>query len=137
MSRSVPQPKTVLIVEDDESAQYIFGTILQSGGYRTLTARDAHAAQALLAESLPDLIIMDVGLPGEVDGFELTRRVRSDPATRDLPILVITVYTFESDQRQAEAAGCTKFMPKPVVPSDVLTEVERLIGPADAAYSGR
>lgn len=118
----------MLIVEDDEASQFIFSTILAHRGYRTLSAASAEDASRLLAEGGADLVIMDIGLP-KVDGFTLTERIRADPSTHDIPVLVITVHVFPDDVRRAEEAGCTAFMPKPVDPMDVANRVMELIGP--------
>jgi two-component system, cell cycle response regulator DivK len=133
MSHTRSLEKTVLLVEDEESARYIFGTILEHAGYRTLKARDAAAGFRILDADQPDLIIMDLGLPGEVDGFRMTEMLREDPRTRDVPIVVVTVFAFEHDEQRARAAGCTSFLAKPVQPSEIVAEVRRLIGPAGAA----
>jgi two-component system, cell cycle response regulator DivK len=122
--------KTVLLVEDEEAAQHIFTTTLTYAGYHALVAPDAATGLRLLDEVRPDLIIMDIGLPGAMDGFELTARLRQDPRTRDVPIMVVTVYAFDHDAQRARDAGCTAFITKPVEPTKVLAEVERLIGPA-------
>lgn len=123
-----PHAKAVLIVEDDEASQYIFTTILAHKGYRTLSAASAAAASRLLEENRVELVIMDIGLP-LVDGFTLTRRIRENPVTRDVPILVITVHVFPEDVRRAEEAGSTAFMPKPVDPLLVAERVQQMIGP--------
>lgn len=120
--------KSVLIIEDDEASQFIFSTILDHSGYRTLSARSAEEAARLLAEDTADLVIMDIGLP-HVDGFTLTERIRADPRTQDLPVLVVTVHVFPDDVRRAENAGCTDFMAKPADPMDVLERVIDMIGP--------
>lgn len=120
--------KSVLIVEDDEASQYIFSTILHHRGYRTLAAATAEDATRLLEESTADLVIMDIGLP-HVDGFTLTERIRANPRTEDVPVLVITVHVFPDDVRRAEKAGCTDFMAKPADPMDVADRVLDMIGP--------
>lgn len=122
--------KTILIVEDDPAAQYIFDTALRHAGYRTVVAPDSDSVLNRLDELEADLIIMDLGLPGAVDGFDLTALLRQDPRTRDIPILVITVFAFEDDARRAREAGCTSFITKPVEPRAVLAEIERLLGAA-------
>ena len=122
------QAKSILVVEDDEASQYILRTILDYVGYRTLTASTAAAATRILNDSPPDLVVMDIGLPG-VDGFALTEAIRNDPRTRDLPVLVVTVHVFPDDVRRAVQAGCTEFLAKPVDPMTVVEHVKALIGP--------
>ncbi|HEX6309491.1 MAG TPA: response regulator [Longimicrobiales bacterium] len=121
--------KTVLLIEDDEASQYIYTTMLEHAGYRIVQARTGPAAADLLERMHPDLVIMDIGLPG-VSGFELTRSIRDNPSTRDVPVLVITVHVFPDDVKRAHESGCTGFMAKPVDPSVVLEQVQALIGPA-------
>jgi CheY-like chemotaxis protein len=127
-SRGSVSPRSVLLVEDDEASQYILATLLRHVGYHTLVARTAAAAMKILERQPPDLVIMDIGLPG-VDGFALTERIRSDPRTRDLPVLVVTVHVFPEDIQRAAQAGCTGFMAKPVDPLAVVARVKSLIGP--------
>jgi CheY-like chemotaxis protein len=120
--------KTVLVVEDDEASQYILGTILRHRGYNVVSATSAAAASRVLESSRPDLVIMDIGLPG-VDGFALTESIRADPRTRDLPVLVVTVHVFPQDVRRAYEVGCSDFMAKPVDPLAVVDRVRSMIGP--------
>lgn len=126
---AVNEAKTVLLIEDDDASQYIYGVILEYAGYRVERARTGGAAAQMLAQMKPDLVVMDLGLPG-VDGFELTASIRADPRIRHVPILVVTVHVFPQDQARAADAGSTDFMPKPLDPSALLARVESLIGPA-------
>ena len=126
--------KTVLIIEDDEASQYIYGAILEHAGYHVVRARSGDAAARMLADLTPDLVVMDLGLPG-VDGFDLTSSIRADPRTRHVPVLVVTVHVFPQDRKRAAEVGSTDFMPKPLDPSSLLVRVESLIGPARRAGS--
>jgi two-component system, cell cycle response regulator DivK len=128
MKASPGTSKTVLIVEDDASATYIFETILTHAGYRCHTMSTGHDALRRLSEVAPDLVLVDLGLPGDIDGFELTAAVRRDYSP-DLPILVVTVHVYPHDVERARKAGCTAFMSKPVAPLAVLDKVRELIGP--------
>lgn len=120
--------KVILLVEDDEASQYIFSTLLQHRGYRTEIAVDAERGFERIKESQPALIIMDVGLP-EMDGVTMTRMLKSDPATRDIPILVLTVFAFDHDRQEALHAGADRFVPKPAEKEELYAIVEELIGP--------
>jgi CheY-like chemotaxis protein len=120
--------KTVLIVEDDPSATYIFDAMLTHAGYRSVVVSTGRDALGRLGEMMPDLLLIDIGLPGELDGFDLTAAVRRDYSP-ELPILVVTVHVFPEDVERAWAAGCTAFMSKPVAPTQVLDKVRALIGP--------
>jgi CheY-like chemotaxis protein len=128
MADPTESPQTILIVEDDDSASYIFDAALTHAGYRTIRAPNADVAWKILQEGRPDLVIMDAGLPG-MDGFEMTERIRQDERIGDVPILMITVYVFDADVERARTVGCTAFMAKPVQPSLVVQQVRELIGP--------
>jgi len=121
--------RSVLVVEDDPAAMYIFGTILRHRGYEVAEARNGGQALLRLGERVPDLVVVDIGLPG-MDGFDLTRRIRSAEATRDLPVVVCTVHVYERDEAAAREAGCTVFLRKPLEPSVLAATIEQLIGPA-------
>lgn len=118
----------VLLVEDDEASQYIFGTILTHRGYSVRYARSGPQGLRMLRETAPDVVVLDIGIP-EMDGFEVLEHIRADPQTRDLPVVVVTVHVFEADQRRAVEAGCDVFLKKPLEPSALVNELERLLGP--------
>ena len=120
--------KVILLVEDDEASQYIFSTLLQHRGYLTEVAADAEHGFQRIKQEQPALIIMDVGLP-EMDGVTMTRMLKSDPATRDIPILVLTVFAFDHDRQEALHAGADRFVPKPAEKEELYAIVEELIGP--------
>jgi CheY-like chemotaxis protein len=130
MSAPPGMPKTILIVEDDPSATYIFDAMLTHVGYRSVVVGTGHDALRRLSEALPDLLIVDLGLPGNIDGFDLTAAVRREYSL-DLPILVVTVHAFPRDMERAWEAGCTAFMSKPVAPTTVVDKVRELIGPPE------
>jgi two-component system, cell cycle response regulator DivK len=130
MSAPPAMPKTVLIVEDDPSATYIFDAMLTHAGYRSVTVSTGHDALRRISEVLPDLIIVDLGLPGDIDGFDLTAAVRREHSL-ELPILVVTVHAFPRDMERAWEAGCTAFMSKPVAPTVVVDKIRELIGPSE------
>ena len=119
--------RTILLVEDDESSQYIFGTVLRHYGYQVLLARTVEGGLALLRERMPDAVVLDIGLPG-VDGFHFLERVRGDPATERLPVVVATVHVFAADEERAREAGCDIFLKKPLEPARLLETLERLLG---------
>lgn len=126
---------TVLLVEDDAASQYIFGTILTHHGYEVLYARTGGQALKMLRGDLPDAVVLDIGLP-EIDGFELLGHVRADPRTADLPVLVATVHVFENDQARAVEAGCDVFLKKPLEPTLLIAEIDRLLGRDGAPAPG-
>ena len=122
--------KLILIVEDNEDARFVFSAILNYDGYRIVEAVDGSEGVACALEHLPDLIITDIDMP-VMDGFEAARRIRADRHTAAIPIVAITGRSFTAAQEtEAEVLfdGC---FAKPMQPSRVLAEVNRLIGPPE------
>jgi CheY-like chemotaxis protein len=104
----------ILVVDDNELNLKLLRVTLVAEGYDVATARDAgEALAALAAGERPRLILMDLQLPG-VDGLELTRRLRADPATADVPIVAVTSFAMSHDRDAALAAGCDEYVPKPI-----------------------
>lgn len=122
----------MLLVEDNEDNLIIYTTILRFGGYRVVEAHDGRAALAAASTIQPDLILMDVAIP-YVDGLEVTRRLKADPATRHIPIIALTAHALPSDRDRAFAAGCDGYISKPAEPRHVLNAVRRELGNAEAA----
>jgi two-component system, cell cycle response regulator DivK len=122
--------KLILIVEDNEDARFVFAAILNYDGYRIVEAANGSVGVARALEHVPDLIITDIDMP-VMDGFAAARLIRADERIRGIPILVVTGNDFTAEQ-QAEATtlfnGC---FGKPMQPSRVLAEVQRLIGPPE------
>ncbi len=103
----------ILIVDDNATNMKLVRILLASEGYDVRTAADAEEALNVLKEFYPRLILMDVQLPG-IDGLELTRRLKSDPATQDIMILGLTAYAMKGDKERIVAAGCDGYVPKPI-----------------------
>jgi two-component system, cell cycle response regulator DivK len=119
--------KTILIVEDQLEQRAINSLILQHHGYRVLAVENGADGVRSAREQQPDLIIMDLSIPG-LDGFHATRQLKEDPATRDIPVVVLTAHSYGSVGRRAREAGCNAFLGKPCDPQRLLREV----GPAAA-----
>ena len=128
----MPSRKSVLLVEDNEDNLIIYTTILRFGGYRVVQARDGRAALEAARTVAPDLILMDVSIP-YVDGLEVTRRLKSDPATRRIPVIALTAHALPSDRDRALEAGCNGYISKPAEPLAVLAAVRRELREAEAA----
>lgn len=105
----------ILVVEDIEDNLELFRDVLQIAGYDVVCCSDGLTAVQLATMGRPDLILMDVSLPG-IDGHEATRRIRADPATRRTPIIAVTAHAMPADRERALAAGCTAYLAKPVSP---------------------
>jgi CheY-like chemotaxis protein len=124
--------KTVLLVEDNEDNLVIYCTILRHAGYNVVEARDGQAGIDAAHESQPAVILMDVSIP-VIDGWEATRRLKADPATRAIPIIALTAHALASDRQKAVDAGCDGYIAKPAEPRAVLAAVRERIGAADQA----
>ena len=115
----------ILVIEDDPLSLKLYGDLIRSRGYGLLTAADGATGLDLARDQKPDLIITDARLP-EHSGIEVCRALKSDPATRDIPILMLTAWP--QLEANARAAGCDAFLVKPVPISVLWREVEGLIG---------
>ena len=124
---SLPLGQTLLLVEDNEDNRIIYSTVLRHVGYEVVEALDGEQAIALARSVLPDLILMDISIPG-IDGWEATRVLRHDPTTKHIPIVALTAHALADDRERAQAVGFTSYLAKPVEPRAVVAEVQRWIG---------
>jgi CheY-like chemotaxis protein len=111
--------KTVLIVEDVVLNRDLLVQLLEDK-YSLVIAEDGKAALKCAAEDKPDLILMDLSLP-HMDGWEATRRLKADPLTAKIPVIVLSAHAMRGDEERARASGCDDFMTKPI-DEDVLYE---------------
>jgi CheY-like chemotaxis protein len=126
----------ILIVEDNPVNLKLAQVILQSAGYVTEGVRTADAANTAIRERTPQLIMMDIGLPGK-DGFALTRELKSEASTSQIPILVVTSYAMKSDRSKAFEAGCDGYLTKPIDRIALLDEVRDLLDEAVKSSPGQ
>lgn len=118
--------KRILIVEDTEDNRRILGDLLTAAGYEILEATDgAEGVKMALAEQ-PDLILMDIQLP-VIDGYEAARRLKADPATRNIPVVAVTSYALSGDEDKALASGCDGYVAKPFSPRNILGLVRQML----------
>lgn len=103
----------ILIVDDNPANLKLARLLLTIEGYEARTAIDAEQALKMLETFAPRVILMDIQLPG-MDGLELTRRLKADPATREIVILALTAYAMKGDEEKARAAGCDGYIAKPI-----------------------
>lgn len=103
----------VLVVEDNEANQLLARSVLEREGYRVEVAGAADEALQKLAQRLPNLILMDLQLPGR-DGLSLTRELKADPATAGIPVIALTAHAMTGDREQTIAAGCAGYIAKPI-----------------------
>jgi len=119
--------KKVLVVEDDMDNRRIVVKVLSVEGYQVIEAIDGVEALARVREEQPDLILMDLALPN-LDGWEATRQLKLDPATRSIPVVALTAFAMRGDEEQARAAGCDDYLPKPVRPAAIREIVKKYMG---------
>lgn len=117
--------RTILYVEDNEFNVKMVRQLLSRTSYRLLEARDGEAGVATALEAMPDLILMDVQLP-KLSGLDATRRLRNDPKTAQIPIIVITSFALSGDEQKAADAGATAYLAKPYSPRELLAMIRRL-----------
>ena len=122
---------TVLLVEDNEASRDALARRLERRRYRVLLAGDGQEAVSVARAAKPDLILMDLGLPG-VDGWDATAQLKADRDTRHIPIIVLSAHAMPNDRHQALAAGGDDFDTKPVQFDRLLAKIEALL----AAHSG-
>ena len=114
----------VLVVEDNPMNMKLATTILSASGFEVIEARCGEEAIAQLARRRPDLILVDIQLPG-MDGLELTRRLKADPATAEIPAVALTAHAMKGDEERALEAGCADYIPKPIDPARFPAQIAR------------
>jgi CheY-like chemotaxis protein len=119
--------KKILLIEDNEVNRRLAGFLLRSQGYQVREATSAMAAFEMLDKERPDLIVMDIQLPG-MDGLEATRKIKEQPATADIPIIAVTSYAMKGDREKALAAGCAGYVTKPIDKATFIQEVAAHVG---------
>ena len=118
--------KRILVIEDTENNRLILNDLLTNAGFEVMEATDGEKGIAMATERHPDLILMDIQLP-KVDGYEATRRIKSNPDLQHIPIIAVTSYALSGDESKARAAGCDAYVAKPFSPRDILAKVRELL----------
>jgi two-component system, cell cycle response regulator DivK len=113
----------ILVVEDNEQNLYLVSFILEKGGYQVHTARDGREGIDRAAALKPDLILLDIQLPG-MDGYHVARGLRENPELARVPIVALTSYAMAGDRERALSAGCAGYIEKPIDPDTFLRQVE-------------
>jgi two-component system cell cycle response regulator DivK len=116
----------ILVVEDQEDNRRIVRDLLASAGYQMIEALDGESGVRLAETERPDLILMDIQLPG-VDGYEATRRIKANPELRSIPIIVVTSYALSGDDVKAMQAGCDAYVAKPFSPRQLLAKIREFL----------
>ena len=118
--------RKILVVEDQVDNRQILRDLLGSADYEMVEAENGEEALAAVANERPDLILMDIQLP-IMDGYEATRRIKSDPKTRAIPIIVVTSYALSGDETKAREAGCDAYVTKPYSPRALLAKIKEFL----------
>lgn len=116
----------VLVVDDNPINMKLVSDVLECAGMRVSRAVDAQSAEGILEREIPDLVLMDIGLPG-MDGLSLTRKLKADPRLGSMMIVALTAYAMKGDDRKAFEAGCNAYISKPVNTRTLPLQVEQLI----------
>ena len=115
--------KQILAIEDHEENRRLLRDLLTSVGYEMIEAITGEEGLTLAATHLPDLILMDIQLPG-LDGYEVTRRLKANPALRHIPVIAVTSYALSGDEVKAMEAGCDAYVTKPFDPVELLAKIQ-------------
>ena len=118
--------KRILVIEDTEDNRQIVRDLLESAGYDLIEALDGIEGVAAAEREQPDLILMDIQLPG-IDGYEATRRIRAVPALAAVPIIAVTSYALSGDEAKTRAAGCDGYVAKPFSPRQLLAKIREFL----------
>ncbi len=119
----------VLVVDDFQDNREMFAEYLSVSGFRVAEAATGREALERAFELLPDLILMDLSLP-EIDGWQATRFLKSDPRTKSIPIVALTGHALADHSREAREAGCDAFLTKPCFPETLVLEIQRVLSGA-------
>jgi two-component system cell cycle response regulator DivK len=115
--------KRILVVEGQRDNRQIIRDTLASSDYQITEAEDGVQALAAVAKQRPDLILMGIQLP-IMDGYEVARRIKADPAFRSIPIIAVTSFALDGEEQTARAAGCDDYVPEPYSPRQLLAKIQ-------------
>ncbi len=118
--------KKILVVEDEESLLKLESILLTSKGYEVTGVSNGLAALEALAQSRPDLVLLDIMLPA-MDGFEVCQRIKSDPATRDIPVVMLTAKKSREDMARGQQVGADWYITKPFKSANVIETIQRFL----------
>jgi len=126
--------RTVLLIEDNEQNRYLTTFLLVRSGYEVSTADDGPSGIAAASDTAPDLILLDIQLPG-MDGYAVARALRQLPSLVATPIIAVTSYAMVGDREKSLEAGCDGYIEKPINPETFVSEVEQFAPPRPAGVS--
>jgi DNA-binding response OmpR family regulator len=116
----------VLVVDDEPNILLSLEFLMQQAGFEVTTAEDAEQAQALISQQVPDLILLDISLPG-MSGFDLLEQLRADDATRQLPVVMLTAHGREVEKEKGMALGASDYITKPFSTRELVSRVQTLL----------
>lgn len=116
----------ILVIEDDPVIQMLISQTLRREGYEIVTASDGSEGLRKVKETQPNLVVLDISMPG-LDGYQVCHYLRQDPATANLPIIMVTAMARPSDQRRGFETGADDYLPKPFSLADLVTRVQSLL----------
>jgi two-component system, cell cycle response regulator DivK len=120
--------KRILVIEDQEDNRQIVRDLVTASGYELIEATTGEEGIEAAAREKPDLILMDIQLPG-IDGYEVTRRIKANPQLQKIPIVAVTSYALSGDDKKAFAAGCDGYVTKPYSPRLLLAKIREYLSP--------
>ncbi len=118
--------KTVLVIEDNEQNIYLVTFILEKFGYEVIQARDGREGIEIAKQRSPDLILLDIQLPG-MDGYEVARKLKDLREIQDTPIIAVTSYAMSGDREKALNAGCSGYITKPIDPDTFMDSIQQYV----------
>lgn len=118
--------KQLLIIEDNEDNLYLMKFILEQNGFKVIEARTGFAGLEIALRDAPDLILMDIQLP-DINGLEVTKRIRDDQRCKNIPIVAISSYAMTGDRQRAIDAGCSGYIEKPIDPETILNSIKEYL----------
>lgn len=126
----------ILLVDDFPDNRQMYAEFLSYSGLRVAEAENGHEALEKATTLVPDLVVMDLSLPG-MDGWEATRRIKSDPRTKNILVIALTGHALAGHSKGAMEAGCDAFVTKPCLPDRLLEEIQRMLSANKKSKSGR
>lgn len=126
----------VLVVENDRVSRELAQRVLEAGGYEVRCASDGEEALLIAPDVRPDLVLMDVGLPG-IDGIEASQVLHDDPRTASVPVVVLSALVFSTDVARASAAGAAAYLTKPVGARELIEHIDAILGVVRPGFASR
>ncbi len=117
----------ILIVDDSPTETHVLSTILESNGYQIVTAESGEAGVEVAKQELPDLVLMDVVMPG-LNGFQATRQLKREPTTAHIPVIIVTTKDQETDKIWGMRQGAKDYLTKPVDEKNLINTIQAILG---------